>query len=80
MINDQSVFINEEHEIVSSPPVINEIFPISLSPWLLSRFPPLALINSKIPSHLDIISDRIGLSKTTDNDLPGVGRMSELRA
>jgi hypothetical protein len=79
MINDQPVFINEEHEIVSAPPVVNQIFPISLGSWLWSSFPPLALINSEIPSHLDIISDRIGLSKTPDNDLPGERRMSKLR-
>ena len=79
MINYQPVFIDEEHKVVSSPPFVDQIFPISLRPWLSPRFAPLALINSKIASHLGIISDAIGLSETPDYDLPGVGRVSKLR-
>jgi hypothetical protein len=79
MIDYQPALIDEEHEVVSAPPVVNQIFPISPGFWLSARLPPLALVNSKITRHLGIIPDGIGLSETPDNELPGGGRMSKLR-
>ncbi len=79
MINYYPVFVDEEHKVVSPPPVVDQISPDSLRPWLSPGFPPVSLVNPKIASHLDIISDRIGFSETPHNNLPGVGRMSKLR-
>ena len=80
VINNQPAFVDEEHEVVSSPPMVNQIFPISLRLWFSPGFPPLALINSQIRRHLAIIPDGIRLSEIPDNDLLGVRRMSKLRA
>ena len=80
MINYQPAIIDEEHEVVSSPPVVNQIFSISLRPGLSPGLPPLALINPQITSHLDIVLNGIGLSETPDNDFLRVRRMAKLRA
>jgi len=80
VINDQPAFVDEEQKVVSSPLMVNQIFPISLRLWFSPGFPQFALINSQIRRHLGTIPDGIGLSETPDNDLLGVRRMSKLRA
>ena len=80
MIDDQSAFIDEEHEVVAASPVVNQVFPISLWPWFPPCFPPLALIDLEKRSHLDIVLNRVGVSQAPDNDLLRTRRTAQLSA
>jgi len=80
MIYYHSAFVDEEHKIVPSSPIVNQIFSASLLLYLSPGLPQLSMIDVEEATHLPPIFDGIRLAQARHYDLPGIWRVPKLCA